>query len=180
MTPQRNTSRSSDSFRLWWTLLLLPLLSGCGYAFPGAVAKRTIPGLESGFLIVSGPGTISSPLLSQSLKYQLKTRLGLQIADPDKSLDDVPHLLISLNRLQQDKLIEDSLGRADKYRVQITGTPTIKIPGTKPTVMPSITGETTYFESHESTTSLTLKKQAGIEAVEALIEKLLVQLTGNS
>ncbi|MBF0418268.1 MAG: hypothetical protein HQL86_08475 [Magnetococcales bacterium] len=170
--------------RLSAALLTLALLAGCGYRFPGDVVTSEQGRWTQTVLIVEDVTQIkdklkvksrSDAVLTRILHENLNTRMGpfatVSSAEVSK------RLRVQLEAVNRDLVLEDSSGRANQYRVQITAHPILEMDG-KPLVpgYPAVKGSATYHEPSSGTASHAARIRAETEAMNQLADALVALL----
>ncbi|MBF0273205.1 MAG: hypothetical protein HQL98_14235 [Magnetococcales bacterium] len=160
-------------------VLLLLLVSGCGYRFP---ADRMSDNQEHGrwgktVLTVEGvqKGVRADAVLTRLLDEILVTRMGPFATG--RSVTDPRRLRVRLNAITRDLILEDSSGRANQYRVTITARPELEVDG-KPQKpgYPLVKGMATYYEPSSGTASRAARMRAETEAMNQLADSLVAVL----
>ncbi|MBF0182910.1 MAG: hypothetical protein HQM06_00770 [Magnetococcales bacterium] len=157
-------------------LLVLFLLAGCGYRFPGADAQPDGRWRNS-TLQISGKGAEQNPQLVYFLRERLQTHLGLQGAAAGQ--EKVSTIKLSLGLVERALVTEDQAGRANLVRISISARLNIEGVADAPAFPSVVTGTTTYYEPFISTAVQATRKRAETEAVEQLADTLIALLSSS-
>ena len=163
-------------FSLSSTLVLVWMLTGCGYRFPSSTVQVDTP-LKNSLLQITGEGAHSNPQLTFMLRDRLQTRLGLREKDSGSRNGEGSTILnIVLGAFSHTLVAEDSTGRSDQYRVMVRAQPIIKGGQDIPSY-PVVESSASYYEPHISTSVPATRKRAEAEAMERLADTLVAILS---
>ncbi|MBF0191040.1 MAG: hypothetical protein HQL99_07800 [Magnetococcales bacterium] len=162
-------------------LLMVWLLSGCGYRFPAERMNNQEHGRwEQTVLTVEGVhnGVRADAVLTRMLDEILVTRMGPFATA--RSATDPRRLRVRLDAVNRDLILEDSSGRANQYRVTITARPELEVDG-KPRKpgYPLVKGVATYYEPSSGTASRAARMRAETEAMHQLADSLVALLAAD-
>ncbi|MBF0310607.1 MAG: hypothetical protein HQL56_13865 [Magnetococcales bacterium] len=145
----------------------LPLVSGCGYRFPGEGGTAATGGGTYSSIRVTGEGAKLHPALAHRLQRELIRRLG-------GSLDEGRILRVEMEPVNRAGRLENSSGKIRQYQISVRAKPFQE--KAEPGKWPSMEGRATCYEMDTIQASLSARQQAEQDAVDQLADSLAALL----